>query len=72
MRVKSAAQGTSDLSMEISTAPLARTFGPLQAKLKAALEAIADGKTKAACTASRLTDRERDCRLTMADGIRVE
>jgi hypothetical protein len=50
--VKSAAQGTSDLSTEISTAPLAPDIRKaLLAKLSSALKAIAEGKTKAACSA---------------------
>jgi hypothetical protein len=50
--VKSAAEGTTDLSAEISTAPLAPDIRKaLLAKLNAALKAIADGKTKSACSA---------------------
>ena len=50
--VKSAAQGTTDLSTEISNAPLAPDVRKaLLAKLNAALKAIADGKTKATCSA---------------------
>jgi hypothetical protein len=50
--VKSASQGTSDLSTEISTARLSPDLRKaLQAKLNASLKASADGKTKAACSA---------------------
>jgi len=50
--VKSAAQGTSDLSTAISNAPLAPDIRKaLLAKLNAALKAIADGKSKGACSA---------------------
>jgi hypothetical protein len=50
--IKSAAQGTTDLSTEISTAGLAPDIrNALLAKLTAARKAIADGKTKAACGA---------------------
>lgn len=50
--VKSAAQGTTDLSTEISIAPLAPDIRKaLLAKLNSALKAIAEGKTKAACSA---------------------
>lgn len=50
--VKSAAQGTTDLSTEISSAGLAPDIrNALIVKLNAALKAIADGKTKSACSA---------------------
>ena len=50
--IKSAAQGTTDLTAAISTAGLAPDIrNALQAKLNAALKAIADGKTKSACSA---------------------
>jgi hypothetical protein len=50
--VKSAAQGTTDLSAEVSSAALSPDVRKaLLAKLNAALKAIADGKTKAACGA---------------------
>ena len=50
--VKSAAQGTSDLSTEISSASLAPDIRKaLLTKLSSALKAIAEGKTKPACSA---------------------
>jgi hypothetical protein len=50
--VKSAAEGTTDLSAAISGAPLAPDIRKaLLTKLNSALKAIADGKAKAACTA---------------------
>ena len=50
--VKSAAQGTTDLSTQVSTAGLAPDIrNALIVKLNAALKAIADGKTKSACSA---------------------
>lgn len=50
--VKSAAEGTTDLGTQISTAGLSPDIrNALLAKLNAALKAIADGKTKSACSA---------------------